>query len=1057
MERKTGKGALSTILITLMLCGAFFIITADDVEATQSGDYTFTVVGGFATVTGYTGAGGAISIPATLGGYTTVAIGDGAFASCTSLTSVTIPNSVLTIGVSAFEACTAMTTVTIGNSVTTIGDGAFSSCIALTSVTIPSSVTTIGDGAFIYCLALTSVTIPSSVTTIGSMAFGLCTSLTSINVASLNPNYASSVGVLYNKALTTLIHCPAGKSGAFTIPNGVLTIGTGAFYFCRLLTSVNIPSTVTTIGNGAFYNCSLLTTITIPSSVTTIGENPMLACSSLTSIDVNALNPNYASSAGVLYNKLFTTLIECPGGKSGAFTIPDTVTTISPGAFYLCTSLTSITIPVSVTTIGNSAFIACTALTSITIPSSVTTIAYSTFESCTSLTSVTMTNSITSIGNNAFESCTSLTSFTIGSSVTSIGIYTFISCTSLRSIDVDAMNLNFASVDGALYNNAMTTLLQCPGGKTGAFTVPSSIATIGAGAFWGCSSLVSIAIPSSVSTIMTDAFHYCGSLTAINVASGNPTYASVDGALYNKALTTLVRCPGGKVGFSVPDSVSTIGHMAFYTCSSLTAVTIGRNVASIESDVFTRCTSLMSITFLGPVAPVNVDAQWNQNAPSGLRGHAYAASNFPVPGRTFNGLIMGSVVPVVPGIPTGLSATSGNSQVFLAWTAPVNDGGSAVTNYMVYRSTISTGIYTQIASPTGLNYTDTEVVNDQTYWYKLSAVNSAGEGTMTENISSTPHYVVPDAPEGLTITPGNTQVTLNWLAPNDDGGSDITGYKVYRSAAETGVYVLIASPTALTYIDTGLTNGQTYWYNVSAVNAAGEGAKTAIVSSSPRYDLPDAPDGLTATPGNVQVVLNWTAPVNDGGTPVTGYKVYRSTTMDGTYTLIASPSGTIYTNTGLNNGQTYWYKVSAVNAQGEGPITAAISSTPATVPTTQQDLQSTPGTGQVTLTWQPLVGDGGSPITGYRLYRSTTSDGTYSLLASVSGLTYVDTGLAGGQTYWYKVSAINAIGEGAQGPAFSAQVPQTASSDNTIPLVIAIIAIAIALVAVVLVLLKGKR
>jgi len=152
------------------------------VAAAQEGNYTYTVSGSpaVATITGYTGAGGAIAIPSTLGGYPTAAIGNYAFEYRTSLTSVTIPNSVTTIGEGAFSYCTSLTAVTIPSGVTTIGDRAFSGCTALTSVTIPNSVTSIGNEAFESCHDLTTVTIGSNVTTIGNFAFRDCTSLTSI-------------------------------------------------------------------------------------------------------------------------------------------------------------------------------------------------------------------------------------------------------------------------------------------------------------------------------------------------------------------------------------------------------------------------------------------------------------------------------------------------------------------------------------------------------------------------------------------------------------------------------------------------------------------------------------------------------------------------------------------------------------------------------------------------------------------------------------------------------------------------------------------------------------
>ena len=151
------------------------------------------------------------------------------------------------------------------------------------------------------------------------------------------------------------------------IPNSVTSIGFGAFYGCSGLTSVTIPNSVTSIGSAAFYGCSGLTSVTIGNSVTSIGNNAFWYCSGLTSIDVASDNSNYCSVDGVLFNKDKTTLIQYPGGKQGAYTIPNSVTSIGDNAFYGCASLTSVTIPNSVTSIQYNAFEGCKGLTSVTI------------------------------------------------------------------------------------------------------------------------------------------------------------------------------------------------------------------------------------------------------------------------------------------------------------------------------------------------------------------------------------------------------------------------------------------------------------------------------------------------------------------------------------------------------------------------------------------------------------------------------------------------------------------------------------------------------------------
>ena len=257
-------------------------------------------------------------------------IGNSAFINCSSLTSITIPNSVTSIGNEAFSGCSSLAPITIPNSVTSIGDKAFSGCSSLTTITIPNSVTSIGDYAFDDCSGLTSVTIPNSVTSIGFAVFSFCSNLTSIIVDSENTTYDSrdnSNAIIETSSNTLIAGC-----NSTVIPNSVTSIGEGALYGCSKLTAITIPNSVTSIGAYAFSYCASLTSITIPNGVTSIEEGTFIACSSLTSV-----------------------------------TIPNSVTSIGEQAFNNCKSLTSVTIPNSVTSIGKMAFNYCSSLTSVTV------------------------------------------------------------------------------------------------------------------------------------------------------------------------------------------------------------------------------------------------------------------------------------------------------------------------------------------------------------------------------------------------------------------------------------------------------------------------------------------------------------------------------------------------------------------------------------------------------------------------------------------------------------------------------------------------------------------
>ena len=317
--------------------------------------------------------------------YSVTTIGDYAFSSSHSLTSIEIPNSVTTIGSGAFSSCSSLTSITVAagnttydsrdncnaiietatntlisgcqntvipNGVTAIGGRAFSGCSNLTSIEIPNGVTAIGDRAFSSCSNLTSIEIPNSVTTIGSSAFYGCSNLTSI-----------------------------------TIPNSVTTIGEYAFCQCNKLVNIKIPNSVTTIEFGAFGVCSSLESITIPSSVVTIESAVFIGCKNLEAIVVDKDNKHYDSrnNCNAIIETESNTLIS--GCKNTI--IPNSVIIIDEYAFYYCTSLESITIPNSVTTIKYNAFLDCHSLTSIEIPSSVTTIVGYAFCSCKNLTSIT--------------------------------------------------------------------------------------------------------------------------------------------------------------------------------------------------------------------------------------------------------------------------------------------------------------------------------------------------------------------------------------------------------------------------------------------------------------------------------------------------------------------------------------------------------------------------------------------------------------------------------------------------------------------------------------------
>jgi parallel beta-helix repeat protein len=273
---------------------------------------------------------------------------------------------------------------------------------------------------------------------------------------------------------------------------------------------------------------------------------------------------------------------------------------------------------------------------------------------------------------------------------------------------------------------------------------------------------------------------------------------------------------------------------------------------------------------------------------------------------------------------------------------------------------------------------------------------------------------VPSEPQNLNATAGNQQVSLSWSPPVSHGGAPITDYRIYRGNISGGESFLVEVGNVLAYVDSGLMNGQTFYYQVSAVNVAGEGPKSTEANATPTLipTVPSEPQNPLVTPGDGLIDLTWDAPLFDGNSSITNYRLYRGTTSGGEAFLLEIGNITMYDDTGLTNGQTYYYKVSAVNAIGEGPKSNEASATPATIPTPPQNLVAMAGDREASLSWDPPSSDGGSSVTSYRIYRGTTPGGEVFLTEVGNVTSYVDIGLSPGQTYYYQVSAMNVVGEG---------------------------------------------
>lgn len=546
--------------------------------------------------------------------YVVNGVGDYAFASCTNLQSVILPESILFIGECAFQGCTNLHSVNIPNGVKTIEKFTFNVCICLQDVKIPNSVEVIKNFAFQHCRGLASVDLGSGVMTIGKLVFDGCNSLlsvtipqsvksidyapfrscnniTSITVEKGNENYDSRYdcnAIIETSTNTLILGCQNT-----VIPNDVVAIGGSAFDGCSDLTSIVIPQSVTEIGNAAFLGCSNLTSIEIPTSVKTIGGWVFQDCSSLSSIS-----------------------------------IPSSVTTIGVGAFSGCKDLTSIVIPAGVSTIEDYTFGKCLKLQSIVIPNSVNSIGYWAFLKLPSLKDFyCYAESVPSTDLNAFRE-TKLSEATLYVPSSAIENYKQAEpWSSFGTILPIETNVNKETVDGIEWTYMVVseadktckvgaselkysgseseyywenTQLAIDVNTTGTISIPSklndyTVVAIAEGAFIDCK-ISSVIIPEGVCLDEGRAFVSCDNLTSVQLPEG----------LTNTGLATFHSCRQLQT-INLPSTLTRIEDETFENCASLKEIVLPANLISIGKEAF-KNSAVTAISIPAEVEDINSSA-----------------------------------------------------------------------------------------------------------------------------------------------------------------------------------------------------------------------------------------------------------------------------------------------------------------------------------------------------------------------------------------------------------------------------------------------------------------
>ena len=370
-----------------------------------------------------------------------------------------------------------------------------------------------------------------------------------------------------------------------------------------------------------------------------------------------------------------------------------------------------------------------------------------------------------------------------------------------------------------------------------------------------------------------------------------------------------------------------------------------------------------------------------------------------------------------PSAPEGLSAAPGDRQAVLSWSAPENDGGSAVTGYEVRHAEGATVPANTAWTSVGLvtTHTVTGLDNGELHSFEVRAVSTRGGGRAAQ-IQTTP-ATKPSAPQELTAVASAGRVDLTWSAPADDGGFDILRYEIRHAKGAS-----VPNDTAwtelqlhTTYFFASLDNGEQYSFEVRAVSVQGPGPAALIQATL--GGPPTAPEGLSATPGDRQAVLSWSAPENEGGSVVTGYEVrhVEGATVPANTAWTSVGLVTTHTVTGLDNGELHSFEVRAVSTRGGGRV-AQIQATPATKPSAPQELTARTSPGRVDLAWSAPADDGGFDILRYEIRHakgaSVPNDTAWTELELYRTYFFAGAGIDNGEQYSFEVRAVSVQGPG---------------------------------------------
>lgn len=404
--------------------------------------------------------------------------------------------------------------------------------------------------------------------------------------------------------------------------------------------------------------------------------------------------------------------------------------------------------------------------------------------------------------------------------------------------------------------------------------------------------------------------------------------------------------------------------------------------------------------------------------------------------------------PQIPDQPIGFTATAiSPTSIQLNWSPPQNNGGSPLTGYEVDYRIAPSSTYTSLATLSNVTtFTHTNLITGKTYIYRVSAINAIGKGNPSAEVVATPtssstppKNIAPNPPQSLIATTySSTQVNLSWTTPSSNGGPSITGYKIdYMIDSKNFTNLVSNSGSALTaYSHTGLLTGHTYTYRVFAINSIGtsNSSNTAAATTVQITTVPGSPN-LSANPSSAtSVSLSWIPPSNDGGSAIIGYKIeYSNATTP--FTVLVTNTGnsqTTYNHKGLVTGQTYSYRVTALNSIGLGNPSNVATAQPQETKTPNITLAIPISPTKASLSWLPPSQTYGLIISGYRIDQVINGNFLAIDNTASSVTSYTIPNLITDKTYTFAVTAL--LSGGTQtNPSPLVSVTPTSSSSAPIP------------------------